>query len=186
MSCWYLRRPQQEAMRSAMLRKVLQAWCGTAKELRDARRLAELERRCSDLEQLQRQSHAALRRVHRISGDGQLARAERGQPGCLACARNAGISRRCLSPGAAGVPTEDMEWHDYGHAIVVGKHGVQFCLRCRGEEGERHSLRPCGVLEPLTCTMLGAKRTRGSDGCFDAEGGAMRLLFRPIPSGAGP
>ena len=123
------------------MRKVLRAWCGTARELHDARSLAVLEQHAAELEKLQRQSHAALLRVYRSSGREQRARAERGQSGCQACAQNEGISRRCLSPGTEGAPTADMEGHGYGHAIVVGEHGVQFCLRCRGAEGERHSAK---------------------------------------------
>ena len=162
-----------------LLRRAWRAWRQTARDLR----LARLEREVAALRQGKEQCHAALARVYRSSGREQRARAERGQSGCEACAQNEGISRRCMSPGTEGAPTEDMECANYGHAIVVGEHGIQFCLRCRGAESERHSPRPCGVLEPLTCTVLGAKRPRGSDSCFDEEGCATSLLFRPIPCG---
>jgi hypothetical protein len=154
-------------------KKLWRAWRQTARDLR----LARLEREVAAL----RQSHAALERVYRSSGDEQRARAERGQSGCQACAQNEGISRRCMSPGTEGARTEDMEGYNYGHAIVVGEHGTRFCRTCRGEASDRHAPAWCGVLEPLRCRELGAKRPARQ--CFDEEGCATSLLFRPIPCG---
>jgi hypothetical protein len=156
------------AMRRRLMRKVLRAWCGTARELHDARSLAVLEQHAAELEKLQRQSHAALCRVYRNSGREQGARAERGQSGCEACAQNEGISRRCMSPGTEGPPGDTLMWHDEVHAIEVGEHGTRFCRTCRGLEGhksqyggsqydDRHAPAWCGVLEPLRCRELGAR-----------------------------
>jgi len=168
-------------VRRRLMQRALREWCGTAKKLRDGRRLAVLEKIMSELEEVQKKQKDALSRVHQNSAEWQLIRADRGQPGCVACAKNQSISRRCMSPCCDGVPTDCMENSSGGHAIVVGEHGVQFCLRCRGKDSEPHSPRPCGVLEPLTCTVLGAKRRVQE--CFDSEGYAMSLGFRPIPSG---
>jgi len=142
-------------------KKLWRAWRQTARDLR----LARLERQVAELQALQRQSHAALRRVYRNSGREQGARAERGQSGCEACAQNEGISRRCMSPGTEGPPGDTLMWHDEVHAIEVGEHGTRFCRTCRGLEGhsggsqydDRHAPAWCGVLEPLRCRELGAR-----------------------------
>ena len=134
------------------------AWC--------TRRFVKfLQRRVEDLQKLQGESHAALCKVYDNSGREQRARAERGQSGCEACAQNEGISRRCMSPGTEGPPSDVMQWHDEVHAIEVGEYGTKFCRTCRGLQGhsggsqhdDRHLPNWCGVLEPLTCTELGAR-----------------------------
>ncbi len=132
-------------MEKRLMGNVLRAWFWTAKVLR----LERLEKRVEELQQ----SHTALKRVYSISKqqftpEQQEYRADRAQFDCEACAKTLGISRRCMSPGAT---TEDMESHNYGHAIVVGEDSVKFCLRCHGdEERGEPSPRMCGFKAALS------------------------------------
>lgn len=133
-------------MEKRLTGKVLRAWFWTAKVLR----LERVEKHVAELER----SHNALKRVYRISKEQLEDSFDRAQLGCRACTKTLSISRRCMSPGAGGAPTEDVEWHNYGHAIVVGEHSVQFCWRCRGkecdEESGAHSPRMCGFQAALS------------------------------------
>ena len=150
------------------------------------KRVAELEATVADLEKLQKKRKAALSKVYRNSERQQRARAERGQSGCEACARNVGISRRCLSPNE-GPPGDALIMMNQVHAIEVGEHGTRFCTTCRGlqdhsggsHHDDKHAPAWRGVLEPLTCAELGAPQRAGSPPY------PTHYVFRPIPS-AGP
>jgi hypothetical protein len=83
-------------------------------------------------EPLHKENHITLREVYHNSGREQLARAERNLPGCERCCANVGISRRCMSPGIEGAPSDDMQRCDDVHAIEIGEEGIIFCKRCRG------------------------------------------------------
>ena len=102
-------------------------------------------------EPLHKENHITLREVYHNSGREQRARAERKLPGCEACCANEGISRRCMSPGTEGAPSDDMQCWDDVHAIDVGEEGIIFCEECRGMDIDvRHRPRwrqlPCGSL----------------------------------------
>jgi hypothetical protein len=92
-----------------------------------------------ELQALHKSEHYALFEVYQNSGREQLARAERGLPGCEACCANEGISRRCMSTYTEGPPIDNMQFCDDVHAIEVfdrdGEHGISFCRTCSGLEG---------------------------------------------------
>lgn len=126
------------------MRNVLREWFWTAKVLR----LERLEKEVGKLER----SHKALKRVWSVS---KQQFTPQHKSNCEACVKTLSISRRCMSPGAAGAPTEDIEFRNYAHAIVVGEDSVKFCLRCHGQlsiEGSEpgHSPRMCGFKAALS------------------------------------
>jgi hypothetical protein len=140
------------------------------------RRVAELEATLVAQGEEKRLCLEALSKVYHNAERGQRAR---GPSGCLACAQNEGLARRCLSPGIEGPPSDLMQAFDDVHPIDVGELGSVFCTTCRGLEGaSRHAPAWRAVLEPFTCAALGAPQRAGSPPHY---------VFRPIPiPSAGP
>jgi hypothetical protein len=178
-----------------------EAWRAKAAELGETRckerlkrRVAELEEKVKELDaQLEKQQkesrkmQKALGKVYRNCQGERRGRALCRQNDCKGCALAQGIARRCLSP--CGPCSKDQELNHDVHAIHVGDDGVKFCTKCRGVVSQSSDL-PCrrhgthghapiwsGVLEPLTCTVLGAQSR--VEELFPTHN-----VFLPIPSAA--
>ena len=131
------------------------------------RRVAELEEKVKELDAQLKEQHKekckmlkALGKVYRNCKGERAYRAVCRQNDCEGCALAEGIARRCLSP--SGPSSTDHQVNHEVHAIHVGDDGVKFCTKCRGlvsqsSDSSEHAPIWSGVLEPLTCTVLGAQ-----------------------------